>query len=195
MITRPIKTAALIAMLAMPIAAADDQTANDDKAWAGKTTYTNAAGGQLEVVRGKKVDDEGNVHYGRAWRATDKDGDVRGKGVTTAHDNADGTKAANKRSVRYREDGTTVKRRGQARDDGEGNKKARRGKNVYDEDGNLVRARRDKARNNADGSKTRVKKRKRINDDGSVDGQYRRMDKDTNGNRRVRRARGHKSGN
>ena len=185
---------ALISVLASPVAMANDTDASVPVETVKKTSYTNAQGSQLEVVKGIQTDEDGNTHYGKAWRATDKDGDIRGQGKTTATVNQDGSKSTDRKAIRYRDNGETIKRHGQAQDDGQGNKRVRRGQNVYDENGDLVRQRRNKARDLEDGSKTRIKKRRRVNDDGSVSGQYRRTDKNADGARRVKKARGRTNG-
>ena len=114
-------------------------------------SFTTEDGKTVDVVRGVRHNDEGDVVAARAYRVTDAEGDVIAAGRDRAYRTDEGDKGISQRRMRTNEEGDKVGRGRQVRTDGEGNVRARRARRVTDENGDRVRARRDRAARNSDG--------------------------------------------
>lgn len=80
-------------------------------------SFTTEDGKTVEVVRGVRHNDEGDVVAGRAYRVTDHEGDVVAAGVDRAYRSDEGVKGISHRRMRTNEDGNLVTA-GRDRDEG-----------------------------------------------------------------------------
>ena len=121
----------------------------------GHKSFDTADGRHVDVRGVRRSDGEGNVRGSRAYRVTDEEGNVIGRGRAQGARDADGSARVRRVGERTNADGNQVQRRARAQHDGEGNSRAQRQTRRRDADGDVVARRGDRVSRRADGSTQR----------------------------------------